>query len=114
MDEHIAKRAKLSMEEVLQELDEDLPMAVGSDDEFDDITYTEKERDEYGAIEDDSMEEVTPSLSPHSTESSHHSSLVSVPGSLPQIPPTSVLEGLTQIPPKSVPGGLTHTQCREA
>ena len=43
MDEHIVKRAKVSMEEVLQELDEDLPMAVGSDDEFDNITYMEKE-----------------------------------------------------------------------
>ena len=53
MSEHIAKRSRLSMEEVMMELDneESQPMQEGSDDEFEDITYTEKERDEYGGIE---------------------------------------------------------------
>ena len=48
MAEHIAKRSRLSVDEVLVELDEEEsePMTVGSDDEFEDITCTEKERDD--------------------------------------------------------------------
>ena len=46
------------MEEVLLEtdIDDDQPMMAGSDDEFEDITYMEKERDEYGAIENNITE----------------------------------------------------------
>ncbi|ETW93837.1 MAG: hypothetical protein ETSY2_50725 [Candidatus Entotheonella gemina] len=41
------------MEDVLLELEnnEDEPMMAGSDDEFDDILCTEKERDEWGGID---------------------------------------------------------------
>ena len=46
MSEHIAKRSRLSMEEELDN-EESQPMQEGSDDEFEDITYTEKERDAY-------------------------------------------------------------------
>ena len=57
MDEHTAKRPRLSTEEVLLELendedDQDMPMSIGSDDDFDDITYEEKKRDEYGALDE--------------------------------------------------------------
>ena len=56
MDEHIAKRPRLSMEEVLLELEndedyQDVPMSVGSDDDFEDVACEEKERDEYGALD---------------------------------------------------------------
>ena len=33
--------------------DDDGPMTVGSDDEFDDITCTEQQRDEWGIVDDD-------------------------------------------------------------
>ena len=32
--------------------DQDMPMSIGSDDDFDDITYEEKKRDEYGALDE--------------------------------------------------------------
>ena len=56
MDEHIAKMPRLSMEEVLLELqndedNQDVPMSVGSDNDFDDVAYEEKERDKYGALD---------------------------------------------------------------
>ena len=69
MDEPTPKCARLSTEEVLLELDDiDDPLTWGSDDEFSDITYSEKERDEWGAIDHDldSITEVNLSL-PHST-----------------------------------------------
>ena len=55
MAEPAPKRARLSIEEVMLELDheDDGPMTVGSDDEFDDITCTEQQRDEWGIVEDD-------------------------------------------------------------
>ena len=46
MAEPAAKRARLSMEDVFMELEnDDEPMMSGSDDEFEDIVCTEKERD---------------------------------------------------------------------
>ena len=71
MAEPNAKRARLSMTDVLLELDneDDQPMTVGSDDEFEDITYIEKERDEWGAVEHD-IKETNPVLS-HSLSSGH-------------------------------------------
>ena len=44
MEEPAPKRARLSIEEVMLELDheDDGPMTVGSDDEFDDITCIEQ------------------------------------------------------------------------
>ena len=64
MAEPNAKRARLSMTDVLLELDneDDQPMMVGSDDEFEDITYIEKERDEWGAVQHD-IKETNPVLS---------------------------------------------------
>ena len=57
MDDPVTKRPQLSNEEVLWELDnEDDPMIAGSDDDFDDITYNEKEKDEYGAVKQDITE----------------------------------------------------------
>ena len=56
MAEPAPKRARLSIEEVMLELDhedDDGPMTVGSDDEFDDITCTEQQRDEWGIVDDD-------------------------------------------------------------
>ena len=90
MDEPVTKRLRLSTEEVLWELDdEDDPMMAGSDDEFDDITCTEKERDEYGAVEQDITEEPNPSLS-HSLLSSDtpHSSLSVLAQGAPTLSPT--------------------------
>ena len=47
MDEPTPKCARLSAQEILVELDDiDDPLMWGSDDEFNDITYSEKERDE--------------------------------------------------------------------
>ena len=65
MAEPNAKRARLSMTDVLLELDneDDEPMTVGSDDEFEDITYIEKERDEWGAVEHEITKETNPILS---------------------------------------------------
>ena len=56
MEEPAPKRARLSIEGVMLELDhedDDGPMTVGSDDEFDDITCTEQQRDEWGIVDDD-------------------------------------------------------------
>ena len=51
-DEPAAKRARLSMEDILMELEnDDEPMMSGSDDEFEDIVCTEKGRDEWGGID---------------------------------------------------------------
>ena len=55
MDHPAAKRARLTMDDVLTELDHDDndgPMMAGSDDEFEDIVSTEKRRDEWGGMED--------------------------------------------------------------
>ena len=70
MDQHISKRARLLADEVLMELEQedDEPMMVGSDDEFDDIIYEEKERDEWGAIEIETAENTA---YPHTTPLSH-------------------------------------------
>ena len=64
MAEPAAKRPRLSMEDVLLELEnnEDEPMMAGSDDEFDDILCTEKERDEWGGIDIEVAE--NPAISP--------------------------------------------------
>ena len=63
MAEPKAKRPRLSMEDVLLELEnDDEPMMVGSDDEFDDILCTEKERDEWGGLDIDVEE--NPAMSP--------------------------------------------------
>ena len=113
MDEHITKRARLSMDEVLMELDnDDQPMTVGSDDEFEDITYLEKERDEYGAI---IAEEENPSFSLDSPQfSPPHSPVTVVPHTstvFPHSPVTSVPGGPTDPshpPVTSVPGGPTQ------
>ena len=54
MDHPAAKRARLTMEDVLTELDhddDDGPIMAGSD-EFEDIVSTEKRRDEWGGMED--------------------------------------------------------------
>ena len=73
MSEHRAKRCRLSAEEVLLEIDEeevneaqDEPMTQGSDDEFDDITCGEKERDEYGGVEEPVLCSIPPTPTPHS------------------------------------------------
>ena len=73
MSEHRAKRCRLSAEEVLLEIDEeeldeaqDQPMTQGSDDEFDDITCGEKERDEYGGVEEPVLCSIPPTSTPHS------------------------------------------------
>lgn len=66
MDEPVAKRARLSMEDVLIELDndDDEPMMPGSDDKFKDILCTEKERDEWGGIDRDNYPSDNYDLSP--------------------------------------------------
>ena len=56
MEEPTPKGARLSIEEVMLELDheeDDGPMTVGRDDEFNDITCTEQQRDEWGIVDDD-------------------------------------------------------------
>ena len=70
MDHPAAKRARLTMEDVLTELDhddDDGPMMAGSDDEFEDIISTEKRRDEWGGVEDYELDvsiEINPIFSP--------------------------------------------------
>ena len=60
------------MEDVLMELEnDDEPMISGSDDEFEDIVCTEKERDEWGGIDIEDY----PSHSPDTTLSEGLSSL---------------------------------------
>ena len=54
MDEPAAKRSRLSVEEVLLDMedDDDEPMFPGSDDEFEDLVCDEKRRDdEWGVSE---------------------------------------------------------------
>ena len=61
MVEPTPKRARLSIEEVMMELDndeQDGPMMLNSDDEFEDIACTEKKRDEWGAV-DNSLDDPT-------------------------------------------------------
>ena len=109
MAEPNAKRARLSMTDVLLELDneDDEPMTVGSDDEFEDITYIEKERDEWGAVEHEITKETNPILShsplypsvPSATLSVHSSLGLPVPVSQ-TLPPHSALG-------PTVPGGQT-------
>ena len=55
MAEHAAKRPKLSVEEVLLKMvDEETDhVTLGSDDEFEGIFCEERERDEYGSVEQD-------------------------------------------------------------
>ena len=52
MSEYVAKRSRLSREDVIMELDfeDSQPIQDGSDDEFEDIACMEKERDEYGGM----------------------------------------------------------------
>ena len=53
MIEHTAKRPRLSVKEVLLEMDDEETehiMTVGSDNEFEDICCEERERDEYGSV----------------------------------------------------------------
>ena len=66
MTESAAKRPRLSVEDVLVEMeDEDTEhMTVGSDDEFEDICCEERERDEYGSVE---LADITSQASGHLT-----------------------------------------------
>ena len=140
MEAPAPKRARLCIEEVMLELDnedDDGPMTVGSDDEFEDITFTEQERDEWGIVAEEYniiTESSTTSLSmtapgdsttctslppvmvPRSSPPTlPHSVSVTVPGdsSLPLSPSVSVMasEGSTLPLPSAVsamaPGGST-------
>ena len=93
---------------MLWELDEDDPMMAGNDDDFDDIFYNEKEKDKYGAVEQDITEEPNSPLS-HSllTSDTPHSSLgVSAQGDLTHLPQSSLSASaqgdLTHLPPSSL------------
>ena len=89
MDHPAAKRARLTMEDVLTELDhddDDGPMLAGSDDEFEDIVSTEKRRDEWGGMEDYELDvsiEPNPLFSP--------TNLFSLPTHLGEAPRSSGL-----------------------
>ena len=125
MAEPAAKRPRLSMEDVLLELEnnEDEPMMAGSDDEFDDILCTEKERDEWGGIDIEVAEnpamcpepllthvEVSPHYSP-TPLSSHTHSLPLVSGSreVPSGGSTSpATDNLTTLSGGSTLPPLTH------
>ena len=64
MGEPALKRARLSIAEVMLELDNDNRdehMMLNSDDEFEDIIHDEKERDESGAV--DNSEDIEADLS---------------------------------------------------
>ena len=100
MDQPSAKRARLSMEKMLVQLEDDdeEPMMSGSDDEFEDIGHPEKERDECGVIDCD--------LHPIFTIPSFPSPPLPSPPTLHQ--PMS--EGSTPPAPSSTPSSPSHTQ----
>ena len=84
-------------------------MMAGSDDDFDDITYTEKERDEYGGVDQDITEEPLSHSLP--TSDAPHSSLaLSAQGDLTHLPHSSLsvsAQGDVTYLPHSE-GDLTH------
>ena len=67
-------------------------MMAGSDDDFDDITHTEKERDEYGAVDQDITEELNSPLSHSllSSDTTHSSLALSAQGDLAHLPHSSL------------------------
>ena len=123
MSDHTAKRSRLSIEDVpsveaMLSVDEVLMVIdneesqLGSDDEFEDITYLEKERDEYGAIEPHLVTNSAPILPPPSPIPSQASTptpppQAPIPTSLPHAPtPTSLPHAAT---PTSLPHAPTPT-----
>ena len=111
MDAPAPKRARLSLEDVMVELDsddDDGPMMLGSDDEFEDIACTEKERDDWGAVNEEyDTAELSPSLS-YSTLHSVPCLSATAPGGLTLPSPPSLSVTLPSPPSLSTtaPGGL--------
>ena len=118
MSEHTAKRSRLSIEdvpsveemlsvdEVLMVIDdeESQPMMLGSDDEFEDITYLEKERDEYGAIEPHLVTNSAPIIPPPSPIPSQ----ASTPTPPPHAPIPMSLPHAPTLPHAATPTSLPH------
>ena len=111
MAEHIPKRSRLSVDEVLLEMDDevDQPIATGSDDEFDDMVCDEKERDD---------DEFTVSLPLHSPLAASPSPLSSpqlpsptpcTPSSTPQRAPAPIPSSSPGTPSPTTPARATSS-----